>query len=586
MSTSDPPTYDWDSLLLNINWTNVNWRTILPHNISSQLPWEQLQDSTLEHLALLHDDYDRKHKLYPKEETTWFRPSPAMEELERRYVRELVHPMFMAEQQDVRDWICDRDRFEDGRKWQPVAPAEEDWVRDEETVKNPFLTLGFELELPIAVYRRTRDGIPDPHPEEKRWLADISDEKGDPDLSHVRKVVVDRVLTTLNEDTGMRFIPLNPEGKYTEINRDRRAVVLPHMNLRYGAFTVYAMAPQAFATPPRREYADAPRNEFDPYHWEVIKIASPVLGIESAREILTALYRICRVMRNNFRVHRDMPSIPVTTQVSVSSRAGIDLIDIKRFVSLVAILRDEGFDQLNRAHRSSRKYDDVCGAITRVSRLGGLSDADPLGIYAADDTILPQPPDDERAMRVSEMERNLPKEWIPALQGEGKLSDRIFFVGLWCYANVTDIARALGTSLISRKAEVMVKVTGDGVRSNPIDPKWTGKFSQDELYFDVVDSHRGVLEFRQCGGTLDPLHILCWMATCCCVVNAAKFTDEAKFKGLLTRILSGEESVMDALQIDPAVQDWYEKNFDGRKGFFEPPGSEVKWADPFYPPMP
>ncbi|KAI1454070.1 hypothetical protein F4805DRAFT_461118 [Annulohypoxylon moriforme] len=671
--------YDWDSALLSLQWIGVDWRPLLTPAVVSSLPWEQLQTSTVEQLALMHDDYDRHNNMYPKDDKTWFRISPAIEELARRDIRDMTRRLQILgnEAQDARDWVQDRDRFEDVRFRQPVASPEDDWVRSEAVTKDPYFTVGFELELPVAVYRRTRCGIPDPHPNETRWLADISDKEGEPDLAHVRQVVVDRMLEVLNAQTDMVFTPMdpsepaagvetaaealvndalmgfadadaekcaqgalklalemyfNPEAggkrlavateedilnainhtpllglpgkcdpaktrerfgillrlRISQAQRDPRGITLPHMKPRYRAFSVYAMPPYTFRGADGIDYADRLdyngrlQQKFDPYHWEVIKISSPVLRVE-VQKTLDVLRQICRVVRNNFRVHRDMPSVPVTTQISVSNRAGFDLIDLKRFVSLLVILRERGFNQLNRAHRSSRVYDHVCGDIRRVSQLGGLTDMEYFAIEQADDWVMPQPPADERAEKLWEMERNLPKDLIPALQGKGKLSDRIFFAALWSYATITDMARALSTPLFSRKAEVMVKVTGDGTKSNFIDPQWTGRDSGEGLFFDPVDSHRGVLEFRQCGGSLDPHHILCWLATCCCVVNSAKFTDEKTFKRLLTRIITSDESPLEALKINPEIQKFYQDQFNAQVGFFEPAGSEVNWSDPFYP---
>ncbi|KAI1212678.1 uncharacterized protein F4807DRAFT_457475 [Annulohypoxylon truncatum] len=656
--------YDWDTALISLEWGDQDWRDILTERVAANLPWEELQRSTLEYLWEIHDVYDRRHGLYPEqpESDPSFRFSPAMEELDRRDVQEMMRSSALTEAQDARDWVQDPDWFELGRTWQDYASESEDWVRDEETVRDNFFTVGLELEFPVAVYRRTRAGIPDPHEQETRWLAsDISDEHGDPDPVYVRQVAVDRVLEVLNAQTDMVFVrrdpkemeawtrrtdytfgkdappgPIdaeceknaqdalnlslqmffNPEAGGTRLavateqdilhavsntplynvatyawaktrarfaallrqhirqsQRDRRAVPLPGMKPRYLAFSVYAMPDVPFANVRGDSYADAPEHPFDPYHWEIIKIATPVLRADAAHVLHDALRQICRAVRNNFRVHRDIAAVPVTTQVSVSTRAGFELLDIKRFVTLVTVLRDRGFGRLNAEHRSARAYDKVCGPIKRVSRLGGLSNMQYAELEAWDDWIMPQPPGEERMECMLEMERNMPKDLIPALQGKGKLSDRIFFAALWSYANMTAIARALSTPLVSKKAEVMVKMTGNGKRSNPVPLPWTGRNGEQELYFDVVDAYRGVLEFRQCGGSLDPHHILCWTAICYCVVSSCKFTDEATFKDLLSRILIGEETVLDALRIHPDLQQFYIDNFNEQKGFFEPADS-------------
>ncbi|KAI2469752.1 hypothetical protein F4781DRAFT_442506 [Annulohypoxylon bovei var. microspora] len=692
-SSSSNSGFDWDSMLLGLDWIETDWRTYLA--TLNSVPWEELQLTTVEQLGALHADWDRRHPGGTGN-------SPTALELLRRDLNEAKHPSAMTETQTSRDWITEQEQDDRGSRPGAIAPPSPprprtDWVRD--TTRPAFYTAGFELELPIAVYRRDRAEVANanPHPAEARWLAqDIVDEAGDPDPARVRQIVVDRVLEVLNAQTDMVFVPKDPaegqplhdlqmanllsreegtdragpsgaddtpvhgaparsvsavaqqaarnalamvllthfapevggkrlvtateadikaatratpilgvpaSGDVTQARirleellrlevfrakRDPKHVALLHMKPRYRAFSVYAMTNiHLDDMTESAEYADAPKEPFDPYHYEVVKIASPVLRMtRRPQDIENMLTQICRTMRNNFRIHKDVPSIPVTTQITVSHTTGLNLIDIKKFVTLLVVLRDKGFSRLNRVHRTGALYDKHCGPITERSRLGALSYMDAATIKQNEDDVLPRPAHSERRGWMNLMEQHLPKDLMAALKGEGKLSDRVFLASLWSYSTVNSIARGVTTGAPFSKTEVVIKCTGDGAMSNTIVPTaaeevFAASTSLD-LNFDVVDADRGVFEFRQCGGSLDPTHIMTWMMICCTTVDTAKRYEGEAFRNLLTRILNDEQPILDALHVPAVIQQFFETHILGNTGFFEPDDSQVRWEDPFY----
>lgn len=669
---------DWDAVLVSVDWAAQNWRDVLHLELVYQIPWHKLGRTTLEYLEMSHNLYDASHGIYPMgENDETFRWSPAQLELGLRDQDEKARPTTFTNEQDVREWVGVR-YLDNDVAWQERAPAGEDWPRDPGHEKNPFFTGGFELELPIAVYRRTRFGIEDPHPDETRWQADLSDENGVQDRALVQKITVDRVCEVLNSQTDMVFVPWDQsratgeayeepppqpnqadtavalwaqhvaylaQGKYfnpsnkgrhlagtsdsdiekavqsmdlsslnmpvdqgqvrfhataalkQQVDKARRvpnAAVLPHMKKRYEAFSVYAMQDARFDFPlsdadrRAKDYVDSPQGNYDPYHWEVIKISSPaMLTPPDFKTLNQALRDVCRVVRNNFCVHRDIPSIPVTTQINISNLVGFDLLDLKKFVSLYTILREKGLYRVHREHRSKRSYDDVCGPIKKVSRLGGISCMEYESIEnAGDETYysLPHPPDDERSNRMVELEAHLPTDMIPALHGQGKLSDRIFWGALWSYANITRLSRGLSTVLPSRKSDIMVKVTGDGTRSNFVPKEYSPPHNHEHLSYNIVDTHRGVLEFRAMGGSLHAEHILCWYLICSNIVFWSKFYTVEQFKRIVAHILRADHPILEILGLPKEVQNFYRNNLDAQREFFEPPDARVSWADPFYPP--
>ncbi|KAI1092003.1 hypothetical protein F5B19DRAFT_243633 [Rostrohypoxylon terebratum] len=599
---------DWDAILLGIDWTVHDFRKVLNLEVEAELPWEKLQYETLVYLRDRHNEWDAKHEILPKSiDDLEFHWSRAELEVDWRDDIELSAPSTFTNEQDLRDYVGQR-YTNDDVVWQDQAPADEDWERTPEDVEEPFATVGFELELPIAVYRRTRKETIDPHPDETRWLADLSDKMGEPDREVVRKAVVDQLCAVLNEQTDSVFVPWDqskatweayPEDDLEQqptqptqtVQTEPHALKLPHMKKRYETFSVYAMRDahldlSIIGRDRSTDYTDEPQGDYDPYHWEVIKISSPVFRL-TEEHVSIALDNVCRVVRNNFCVHRDIPSFAVSTQLDISVSTGLDLLDLKKFVSLYTIMRQKGLYRLHREHRSKGAYEHVCGELKRTSRLWGLACMERRAVENAPDATyntMPRPPDDERVQWMAQLEEHMPTDLIPALHGQGTLADRIYWAALWSFANVTRLARAMGTGLMSRKSEVMVKVAGDGARSNWVPREYSGPNGMERLYWHVTDTHRGVLEFRSCGGSLDPDHIIAWMYICYAIVWQSKFTDPAQFKDVVTAVLKGNEPMIQAVgAVD--TENYYEGKVNKPSGFFEPPGSKVSWADPFYPPM-
>ncbi|OTA91359.1 hypothetical protein M434DRAFT_32809 [Hypoxylon sp. CO27-5] len=662
--------FDWDDMLLSMDWVNENWRMHI--NTLNAVPWEELQSSTVDRLAELHRAYDAAH---PGARGTQISPAGI-----ERFRRQTT----MGESQSARDWITDKGPSSPVAK--PVAvkkprgpnvDKENKWVHKHD--RPGFMTVGFELELPIAVFARGGRH----HPEDTRWLA--SDPVNDyMPYDSIKKIVVDEVISVLNSKTeGMVFIPKDedegselhsvrmdnlhrmdtggtptPSGhglpisavaenaaqaalrtallsvfsteaggkslavatesdiadavnfaavtgivltvdrtraksRLTELlrleayraRRDPRHVPLVHMKPRYRAFSVYTVTEKVPRQITMGDYLDAPPADSlpeKPYHYEAVKIASPVMRMEyPPADIEQVMSQITKAMRSNFLVHKAMSSIGTTAQITISHSTGFTLLDIKRLVTLVSIVGD-GLARLNREYRSSAQYDSICGPIKRVSRLAGVASVDPKSPNFDPEKIIPAGTTATRRADLAEMEKHVP---VDLLSKQLKLKDKVFYSVLWQYRSVNAIAKAVRTGQKSRKTEMEVKCTGLGNTTEKVEikeeaalrAKWLGE----DLNLNVIDAERGVFEFRRCAASLDTGFLVCWMVVCYYLVDTAKFLPAAEFKDVLTKILN-DKPILDALRIPKKVQSVY-KDAIGDSGFFEPPGSKVSWKTPFYP---
>ncbi|KAI0838277.1 hypothetical protein F5Y06DRAFT_54701 [Hypoxylon sp. FL0890] len=367
--------------------------------------------------------------------------------------------------------------------------------------------------------------------------------------------------------------------------RDRHHVALRDMKPRYRAFSVYAMDYSPVMD--REDYTDAPSAKnfwANQYHYEVIKIASPVLrlGGEALVETQDMLQQISSTMRGHFRIHRNLPAIQTTTQIVVSHTTGFTLLEIKKIVTLVAII-EEAIAALNRRHRSTAPYDNVCGPIKRHSKLAAMARCDP-SIPGFDwEGILPRLPVEQQRAQLEEMEKYVPVDLL-AKAGNNKLEDKTFYSSVWQYKTVNDLARAVTTGVEWRKLDLQTKCTGLGEQTEPVeievDEAVRAEAWDHDLNFNVVDAVRGVFEFRKCATTLDVGHILSWLDICCQIIGVAKSSSAEEYKTLLTRLLKGEP-VLHVLRILDVVQNFYKERM-GNSAYFDPRDTSVSWKNPFY----
>ncbi|KAF3064192.1 hypothetical protein GL218_02389 [Daldinia childiae] len=741
---TETDTVDWDRILLDADWENLDWRQQM---LDFQLvPWSELRKGTLRRLATLHARYDETH--VPS--NSWPVRSPAADELLRR--RELEENNIGTENQSVSDWLSeDVEMFSPAPTPAPDIPlpdlpeifqspvpntptegnatswgkgswgkgswGEGSWGRASTPINqtggenkipglvykddpNGYWTIGFELELPVAVHRKGGLMAERPHPHDCRWEAEniVTDEVP---KHRINQVTVDRFLEVLNSQTDMVFIrrdedegtalhdlrmeemhrlehrlpplseimhesPLIPLAKKSPISaaaesaavkardflklsyfnnstparsfilasrgelrdaarraimpgipspserrdaenrleellhleayiqrRDRHHIPLIGMRPRYRAFSVYAVDEINMDCTKGKQYRFFSDTEEDPedlYGWVTIKISSPAMLFEwPPSKIENIITNICRVVRDNFRVHRDSPWIPATTQISISHSSGLTLTDIQKLSSFLGT--EAVFNNLryfNRWYRTRKSHDKVCGPIRTVSQLGKLSQTNQNTDNFNNSGIVPVHGPQLTQQLNQRAAEHLPIDLI--MQREN-LAGRNFQGMIWQYTNVDSIVAAVGTGSRSCKAEVIMKCRGLGTTTGGASPSPEQELIQDSVDHDrkffEVDRQRGVFEFRQMGGSLDPSHITAWMSLCCRIVHFVKTSTPAQYRFALEQIMGDGVSVMDAINVPFELQQYFHSHV-GQNGYVETEFSSnsisIDWRDPFYPP--
>ncbi|KAK6952095.1 hypothetical protein Daesc_006626 [Daldinia eschscholtzii] len=727
--------FDWDAQLLSVDWTTVDWRSEL-HNFE-RVHWPEVLSSTLRRLIAMHREYDSNHQ----PSSSWPRTNPAEDEWNRRQA--VGRANRGTEAQAVDDWFPDpapedqamqtpsvppgtvpsvpvpapsnNSFFGPQPDSSPSTPARQttfDPVTPSNIVDqqgepklpgliykddpNGFWTVGFELELPVAVYRRGGLLAERPHPRDNRWEAEeILDDNIDPE--RVKSIVVNRFLEVFSAQTDMVFVqrdededeilyelrmenmhrleyglPLledlgshtspNRTGKASSIDplvakaasdardflvqsyfngstparnfllasrsdihdavqraimqgvpsiqmrreadkhledllnleayrrrRDKRHVPLAGMKPRYRAFSVYAIDSVNLDSVDDMHYRNVPEDIDNPselYGWQTIKIVSPVMRLAwPPIELGNTLTEICRIVRNNFRVHKEMHAIQATTQVSISHTSGLNIMDIKKLASfLVTEAVHMDLRRYNRLYRAQGPYDHVCGPIRLVSQLGKLAQTN-YNIDGFDSSPIIQRQGPQRTEQLNRIaSSHLPIELL--LQHEN-LAGRILHQAIWQYTDVDSISNALATGYIPRKTEVVVKCRGnsDMVNRPASDPEDELRRSDqaDELNFYDVDKDRGVFEFRQMGLSLEPRHIMAWILVCWRMIEFVRVSQPPQYRSALEQIITNNVSVLEAIGLEQEVRQYLE-------GLISQPGQGlladnrvIDWEDPFCP---
>ncbi|KAI4864829.1 hypothetical protein F4820DRAFT_422272 [Hypoxylon rubiginosum] len=385
---------------------------------------------------------------------------------------------------------------------------------------------------------------------------------------------------TLSRERALMLLQL----RAYQLQSDPNHVALEGMKPRYRAFSVYTVDDERIGmrAVENHHYADPPAEDAKSlYGWETVRISSPVLPVSPAASIMTTAGDICRVMRNNFRIHRDMASIPTSMQISVSHTKGFTLLEVKKIISLYTLIEPH-LRQLNRGYRASSAYQNICGSVRRWSNLGQVSVTE-LGKNFDPDRILPS---FRSEAMLGEMDQYMPTD-ILAYGDDVSQSDQIFFVSLWCYADITSLCKAVTNTGPFRKTSLVALCRG-GEYTEETDLTEDEEFEAakaglSNANFNIVDASRGVFKFRGAAHTLDPAHISCWSIICASVVNFAKHADPETFKAAVTGIVLGGTPMLEVIGVPYDVQKWYKSRMQD-SGSFMPDDvvDQISWNDPFY----
>ncbi|KAI1779340.1 hypothetical protein F4818DRAFT_247087 [Hypoxylon cercidicola] len=373
--------------------------------------------------------------------------------------------------------------------------------------------------------------------------------------------------------------------KAFQLRRDVRHIALEGMKPRHRAFSVYTLddAPGArFVT--NGNYADPPEEDAKSlYGWETVRISSPVMAGDTLGQFTAAAGDICRVMRANFRIHREMIAIPATTQVVVSHTNGFTIQEVKKLLGMYAVL-EPYLARLNRDYRSKPGYETICGSVKTESNLGQLAQTgqpwnDPRG-------IMPRISDEERGVLLDELNRLWPTDLL--FSDETSAADQIFYAALWTYPDITTLCRNVTRAEPNRKTGLTAQCRG-GIRTENVDATADDEFEAARQgwssgNYDVVDPGRGVFKFRCAATSMDPMHLVCWTVVCLSIADFAKNADDHSYRTAITQILRREAGILDILKIPQDVQGWYRSRIRESDGFFrlDDVMDKISWNDPFY----
>ncbi|KAI1379707.1 hypothetical protein F4677DRAFT_407378 [Hypoxylon crocopeplum] len=382
------------------------------------------------------------------------------------------------------------------------------------------------------------------------------------------------------------------------LKRDPRHIYLVGMKPRYRAFSVYPMGDadanmiyvrgQDYA---RQAGTHPPVDPQKQYEWVMAKVSSPVLPLrlhenddQDLKNVATILSILCRTLRNNFRIHRELPSIPTTAQINVSHSAGFSLTEIKKLITLVAVTHGD-IVKIHRQWRTSSDYERVCGPVQTTTNLGSISFTNTPGAPSNDPKfVLPHPTAAEEKTYEQTMNEYVDVGLL--FEGHNKLTDRVFFNAVWRCESVDQISYGLNTGMKWRKPEVITKCVGPFEHTENVELDEEELLDADQkqvdLTFNNVDAERGVFEFRHCSGTMNPEHIFYWLAFVIHLVNFVKISTPAEYKRVLTGIMTGQLPLMEAFNVPDEVQNFFVNNI--RDGFYNPENEPpVSWDDPFWP---
>jgi hypothetical protein len=371
---------------------------------------------------------------------------------------------------------------------------------------------------------------------------------------------------------------------------------LPFLKKRYLTFSVSHDRHPDRSGVKAAQYANCPprgaTNPLHRYRWVPIEVASPVFDAgpsdnqyQPQDNLNGPLARVCRTLRYSMRTHHSaLPTLNMTTSVYIGHTEGFTLLELKKFITMWLYVEAE-LAYLHRGYRVSKAGRWTCNSIVRGSRLaavvGGHSLTRPLN---DPDGILPHQPPETAKFWDGVMQQYLPTEdmFTPFFNWE-----ELFVRCVWQYTSISDLARALETTGPPERTSVAIRCGGrqrsSHVRTRAERDARLVHNGENPPFLGEIDRHRGVIEFRQMGQSLDPGAIISWAAVAENVVRTARETTLTAFRELILLLINDEKTPVSTILDCNAfsMRFFSAKDDDGR--FFEPVyEGKVDYAFPFY----
>lgn len=340
-------------------------------------------------------------------------------------------------------------------------------------------------------------------------------------------------------------------------------VIVPWHNVRREDYTPRPPGKDDIATPFPEEF----------YKFFYGKICSPVMPWGDWNWFVDQSARLEQVMyqlRQNFRIHRDMPSLGLGTVINVGYTKGFSLTQLKCILTLWLAL-ESTIAKLNRRYMYET---DVMGG-----RLGGapLMCSSKLGmaaLYALDPTRHNYQPYLHVFPRVEEktyetlthdqLHYYIPTKWLTNLSR----AELLFVHAIWAETDITSLAAALEPPEGVRRPSLRLRCTGDN---------HTGAGDSG------IDSKPQTIEFTGMQTAPDREHIMAWVAVCTEFVNAAM---ELEAHGAHKHFFENQDNVLEKLRVPDRHIDTLRRGFANTTGYYMPPDGPVCWDLPFFAQLP
>ncbi|KAI1352683.1 hypothetical protein F5Y01DRAFT_324169 [Xylaria sp. FL0043] len=373
---------------------------------------------------------------------------------------------------------------------------------------------------------------------------------------------------------------------------DRLARDLPQMKPRYRAWSVSRNHFWRFNNVKSTDYRNcsdpAATRPVDMYHWAGIEVSSPVYRATDQaahKAVFDSLTIVCETLKRGLRTHHcALPTLDGTTSIFIGHTEGFTLLELKKLVTLWFVLEPR-LARLHRYHRDTLEGQWTCMPLRRGSRLGSMADV-PLEYPVFDpDGIMPHPSEEMR-----QFYSNLMNEHFATLPFFERLSDgdELYLRTVWQYTSVSDLSLAMKTVGALEATALTIRCRGRGQRTSRL--RSTKEMIREanhpeDVFPGEIDKHRGVLEFRQMGQSLDPVAIIAWQDICSAVVEACRETNSVTFKELMAMLTEDRRglSAWDILGVSEAVTRVFGREDRDARGYYQPRvDGTVEYQYPFY----
>ncbi|KAI0412829.1 hypothetical protein F5X98DRAFT_391430 [Xylaria grammica] len=355
----------------------------------------------------------------------------------------------------------------------------------------------------------------------------------------------------------------------------------PNVDLQYVQSSQYRRCPDPEATRP-----------VDMYRWVRLEVSSPIFQ-EHHRpepdEVRGSLEVVCDTLRTQLRTHHcALPTLDGTTSVFIGHTEGFTLLELKKMATLWIVV-EPMLRCIHRARRDTAEGQAGCRPFLLGTRLGQLC-IQPLDQPLDDpDRIMPHPSPEQREFARWQMHDHIA---CRTLFGEIPPHHELFIRAIWMYTSVSELARALESARKPECTSLAMRCYGSGQRTSRQRSSRETRARIDGrdgpyTYPPDIDEHRGVLEFRMMGPSLDADHIMGWVHICGKLVRLARETNGVTFRELVGLFrdpeLSDTASPWDVLWTTQKVREVFGTSNRDREQYYRPRrDGTVDYNYPFY----